>query len=134
MSFLSVFASIVQAAESAALIMAPVVKVVRPELGGLLLAAAQQAVAVEALIRAPLSGEQRAEVVAEQTRASIEVVNRILVASGRAPLGADSADVIAAQVVGVVKSLNAVKTAVELASSTPAGVAAAGAAAGAKKT
>lgn len=107
-SFLSVFKSILHAAEAAAVIAAPIINTFDPVIGGLINSATQAAVGVEGSITAPGSGAQKAAAVAASTQAAIGVANGILASQGKPPLPATTGDVIAQQVGVVVSSLNAV--------------------------
>lgn len=113
MSFLSSFRSILHAAQAAAQIAAPVVAAVRPEVGGLMMLAANASIGVEAAITAPGSGDLKAQLVAAQTKAALDVTNAILESQGRAPLAANLPEVIAQQVGVVVSGLNAVHEATQ---------------------
>jgi len=117
-SFLSVFRTVGHAVEAAAMIAAPIVKTLDPQIGALMMGAAAAAVGVEAAVTSEGSGEAKRAAVAEQTRAALDVVNSILGAQGKPKLKPETADVIAAQVGVVVSQLNGVRDAVELA---PAG-------------
>lgn len=112
MSFLSVFASIAHAAEAAAALVAPIVQTVDPDVGRLMMGAAQAAIGAEAAITSPGSGQQKAAVVAAQTQASIDVINSILQSQGKRPLPTLTGAVVAQQVGAVVGNLNAIKAAV----------------------
>lgn len=118
-SFLTVFRDILHAAEVAAQIAAPIISTLDPQIGGLMSAATQAAVGVEASITAPGSGQQKAQVVAQETQASIDAINAILASQGKPGLPANTAQVISQQVGIVVGNLNAIKTAVTTAPAAP---------------
>lgn len=111
-SFLTIFKDILHATEAAAEIAAPIIATLDPPIGILMGAATQAAVGVEAAITTPGSGQQKAGLVAQQTQASIDVVNQILQSQGKKPLPTDTGQVIAAQVGTVIGNLNAIKGAV----------------------
>lgn len=126
MSFLSVFSSILHASEVAAAIAAPIVQTVDPTIGGLMTAATQAAVGVEAAVTVPGKGQQKAQLVALQTKAAVDVVNQILTSQGKPPLPANTVDVVGQQVGVVVANMNAIQQAVTNAppasATTPQGV------------
>lgn len=111
-SFLSVFATIGHAVEAAAKIAAPIVATLDPQIGGLMSMATSAAVGIEAVITQPGAGQQKADAVAAQTKAAIDVANSILASQNKPPLPANTADVIAHQVGVVVAGLNGVSQAV----------------------
>ncbi len=113
MSFLRVFANILHAVEAAAAIAAPIIKIVDPTIGSLMTMATTAAVGVEAAITAPGSGQQRADAVAAQTGAVINVINGIRVSQGKPPLPPDTNDVVQSQVKTVVGGLNVVADTVD---------------------
>ena len=120
MSFLSVFDTVLHAVEAAAAIAAPIIQTMDPEIGGLMSAATQAAIGVEQSITTPGSGQQKAQVVTQQTQAAIDVTNAILASQGKKPLPANTGQVIAAQVGVVVGNLNAIEQAVKASSKAPA--------------
>lgn len=110
MSFLSAFRSILHAAEAASQIAAPIVAAtVDPTIGALMAQATQAAVGVESVITTPGSGAQKADLVKQQTLATIGVINSILQAEGKTPLASNVADIVSQQVSTVVQGLNAVQ-------------------------
>jgi hypothetical protein len=112
MSFLSVFRSILHAAEAAASIAAPVVAKMDPVVGALMLQATNAAVGVEALILGVKKGTEKMDVVGQQVQATVDVTNAILVSQGRQPLKADVTDTVKQQLQVVIAGLNAVEKAV----------------------
>jgi hypothetical protein len=116
--FLSVFESILHAAEAAAKIAAPIVETVDPTVGALILQATDAAVGVEAVIVTAGSGARKAALVRAQTQATVDVINGILAAQHKTPavtLPAGIADIVQQQVQVVVAGLNTVQQAVEAA-------------------
>ncbi len=113
MSFLRVFSSILHAIEAAAVIAAPVVKIMDPTIGNLMTMATTAAVGVEAAITTPNSGQQRADAVAGQTSAVIGVINGLLASQNKPPLPANTGEVVAGQVKTVVTGLNTVADTVD---------------------
>lgn len=119
-SFLSVFKNILHATEAAAQIAAPIVATFEPGIGALMMAAAGAAVSVEGSITAPNSGAQKQAAVAASTQQVVDVTNAILKEAGKAPLPANTTDVVVQQVSGViVPQLNAVAKLVQTAPATP---------------
>jgi hypothetical protein len=112
MSFLSVFRSILHAAEAAASIAGPVVAKMDPVVGALMLQATNAAVGVEALILGAKKGSEKMEVVGQQVQATVDVVNGILASQDRPALPTGITDAIKQQVQVVVSGMNAVQTAV----------------------
>ena len=111
-SFLTVFRDILHASEVAAQLAAPIVASMDPVIGGLMTAAAQAAVGVEASITTPGSGATKAAAVAQATQAAIDATNAILQAEGKKQLPANTDQIISQQVGVVVGNLNAIKQAV----------------------
>jgi hypothetical protein len=118
-SFLSAFTSVLHAMEAAATITSPIIRMVSPEVGGLMMAATQAAVGAEAAITAPSAGADRAAVVAQSTRAALDVVNQILVSQGKQPLKAGIADVAIATASVAVSQLNGIAGLVNAAPAAP---------------
>jgi hypothetical protein len=112
MSFLSVFKSILHAAEAAASIAAPVVAKMDPVIGALMLQATNAAVGVEALILDTKKGAEKMDVVGQQVQATVDVVNGILQSQNKAALPPGITDTVKQQVEVVVSGLNAVQKAV----------------------
>ena len=120
MSFLSVFKSILHAMEAASVIAAPIVAAqVDPTIGALMSQAATTAVLVEASIPATGSGATKALAVASQSQAIIDTISSILQSQGKAPLPANTNDLVQAGVKATVAGLNAVATAVAAAPAKP---------------
>jgi hypothetical protein len=112
-SFLRVFQTIGHAVEAAAMIVAPVIKVVDPVIGNLMTMAVNAAVGMEAAVTAPAAGGQRADLVGQQTQAVVNVINGILLAEGKSALPSNITDVVGTQVKAVVSGLNTVADTVD---------------------
>lgn len=111
MSFLSAFKSVLHAAEAAVRIAAPVVSIVNPVIGSLLLHATSAAVSAEAAVTGPGSGAQKAALVLQQTQAAVDLINEILASQGRPTLPEDTVQVVTSTTKGVVDGLKAVAAA-----------------------
>lgn len=109
MSFLSAFKSVLHAAEAAVRIAAPVVSIVNPVIGSLLLHATSAAVSAEAAVTG--SGAQKAALVLQQTQAAVDLINEILASQGRPTLPEDTVQVVTSTTKGVVDGLKAVAAA-----------------------
>lgn len=121
MTWLSVFETILHAAEAAAQIAAPIVAASgNPIMGSLILQAANAAVGAEVLFPLPGSSVQKGALVQAQTAATVAVINSALAAQKKPPLPADTTDIVQQQVKVVVSGLKSVQQAVE----TAAGIAA----------
>jgi hypothetical protein len=114
-SFLTTFQSILDAVLAAMKIAAPLVAVADPVVGALMLQATNAAVSVEQILPAEGTGLQKARLVQEQTQATVDVINGILVAQGKPPLAANITDIVQQHVRVVVAGLNTVHQAVEAA-------------------
>lgn len=120
-SFLRVFGSILHAVESAAVIAAPIIKTVDPEIGALMAGATAAAVQVEAAYTTPGSGADKQQAVHDSTAAAFNVANQIIVSQGKAPMPAATVDAAVAGAVTVVSQMNAIANAVDAAKpATPA--------------
>lgn len=119
-SFLSVFKTILHAAEAAATIAAPILATLDPTIGALTQSATQAAIGVEASITTPGSGAQKQAAVQASTQAVFDVTNQILASQGKPPLHQNTVDAAVQGAVMVVNQLNAVATAVNAAPATPA--------------
>ena len=120
-SWLSVFKTILHGAIAAGRIAAPIVTILYPVEGALLLQATNAVVGAEATITAPQSGPQRAALVREQTQATVDVINEQLTSQGKPPLPTDIVDVVQQHVKTIVAGLNSVQQALgAVADSAPA--------------
>ena len=127
MSWLSIFKNVLHAVEAAASLAAPIIAVVVDKkqadgsggdgavIAGLMTQAVTAAVGIESISSAlttPMSGSDKAAVVDSGTKATLDLINSLLVSQGKTALPASVTDIVSATVKTTVQGLQAAQVAV----------------------
>lgn len=108
MSFLSAFKSVFHAIEAGAQMAAPIIAIVDPPIGQLIMQATKSAVLVEATITDAKKGQAKADLVNAMTSATLDVINNILIEQGKPPISTDVLKQVSAVTAATVSGLNSV--------------------------
>jgi hypothetical protein len=113
MTWLIVFEDVLHAAEAAAQIAAPIVAVMNPILGALILQAANAAVGAEVIFSEPGQGPRKAALVRAETAATVDVINTVLKSINKPALPLNTTDLVQVHTETIVAGLNTVAAAVK---------------------
>jgi hypothetical protein len=108
MTWLVVFQDLLHATEASAQIAAPIVAVLNPVLGALILQAANALVGAEAIFTERGDGPRRAALVRAQTEATVSLINTALKAQNKPLLPDNTTDVVQVHIKAIVAGLNTV--------------------------